>query len=186
VTDSAPARRHRARTALLALTAGLATTLPVAAPGTAHADQIPRYTPAFELRNLATGKCLEVADWRTDSGAPVRQWTCHGGANQQWTANSNQLLVNTYSGKCLDVPGASTVWGAQVIQWDCGMFTKPANQLWFVPGVNSPSTGFVYSRLGMVLDVQGSNPADGTPVITWGSNGEANQSWIGLQPRVDF
>ncbi|MEU9048230.1 MULTISPECIES: RICIN domain-containing protein [unclassified Kitasatospora] len=85
MTGPAPTRRHRTHAALLALAAALAIALPVAAPGTAHAEQIPRYTPAFEPRNQATGKCLEVADWRTDDGAPVRQWTCHGGANQAWT-----------------------------------------------------------------------------------------------------
>ncbi|MGW2254958.1 RICIN domain-containing protein [Kitasatospora sp. NPDC001660] len=186
MTDPAPTRRHRTPAALLALAAGLVTALPVAAPGTAHAEQIPRYTPAFELRNQATGKCLEVADWRTDDGAPVRQWTCHGGANQQWTANSNRLLINTHSGKCLDVPGASTVWGTQAVQWDCGLWTRPANQLWGVPGVNTPSTGYLSSSLGLVLDVPGSDPADGAPVITWGTNGGANQTWTGLQPRIDF
>ncbi|WP_243437982.1 RICIN domain-containing protein [Streptomyces sp. FH025] len=147
---------------------------------------IPRYTPAFELRNEATGKCLEVADWRTDAGAPVRQWTCHGGANQQWTANSNRLLINKNSGMCLDVPGVSTVWGTQAIQWDCGMFTRPANQRWSVPGVNAPSTGHLSSDVGLLLDVSGSSPADGAPVITWGANGGANQNWTGLQPRIDF
>ena len=34
--------------------------------------------------NVNSGKCLEVADWRTDNGAPVRQWDCTGQPNQQW------------------------------------------------------------------------------------------------------
>ncbi|MGV9268234.1 RICIN domain-containing protein [Kitasatospora sp. NPDC003701] len=186
MTDPAPAGGHRTHAALLALAVGLATALPVAAAGTAHAEQIPRYTPAFELRSQATGKCLEVADWRTDNGAPVRQWTCTGGANQQWTANSNRLLLNIHSGKCLDVPGASTVWGTQVIQWDCGLWTRPVNQRWTVPGVNAGSTGYLFSDVGLALDVPGSDPTDGAPVVTWGANGGANQTWTGLQPRVDF
>ncbi|WP_353962706.1 RICIN domain-containing protein [Streptomyces sp. NBC_00572] len=34
--------------------------------------------------NVHSGKCLEVADWRTDNGDPVRQWDCTGQPNQQW------------------------------------------------------------------------------------------------------
>ncbi|MFE2721563.1 RICIN domain-containing protein [Kitasatospora sp. NPDC059327] len=185
MTDPAPLPGHRVRATLLSLAAALATALPVTAPGAAHAEQIPRYTLAFELRNHATGKCLEVADWRTDRGAPVRQWTCTGGANQQWTANSNTLLFNKHSSLCLDVPGAGTVWGTQVIQWECGLWTRPANQRWNVPGVNTPSTGYLASDLRLVLDVPGSDPADGTPVVTWGANGGANQTWTGLQPPID-
>lgn len=32
-----------------------------------------------------SGKCLDVADGRVDSGAPVISWECYGGANQSWT-----------------------------------------------------------------------------------------------------
>ncbi|WP_128978614.1 RICIN domain-containing protein [Streptomyces roseicoloratus] len=35
--------------------------------------------------NLNSGMCLEIADWRTDNGAPARLWDCHYGANQQWS-----------------------------------------------------------------------------------------------------
>ncbi|MEU1509891.1 RICIN domain-containing protein [Kitasatospora sp. NPDC005748] len=186
MTDPAPTRGRRTRAALFALAAGLATALPVAAPGIAHAEQIPRQSPAFELRNQATGKCLEVADWRTDQGAPVRQWTCTGGANQQWVANSNGLLANVHARECLDVPASSTVWGTQVIVWGCAGWTRPENQRWRVPGVNAPSTDDLRSAVGLVLDVPGSDPSDGAPVVTWGANGGANQTWTGLQPRINF
>ncbi|MEV6973777.1 RICIN domain-containing protein [Kitasatospora sp. NPDC093806] len=167
---------------------GLATTgaLVLAAPGAAQAEQIPRTTLPFELRNQATGKCLEVADWRTDGGAPIRQWTCTGGANQLWRADSNGLLFNLNSGMCLDVPGGSTVWGTQVIQWPCRTRPTSVNQMWNVPGISSPSTGQLGSWLSLLLDVAGSSPDDGTPIITWGSNGGANQIWHGLEPRVNF
>ncbi|MFJ5921024.1 RICIN domain-containing protein [Kitasatospora sp. NPDC092948] len=186
MTDSVPAARPRLRAVPPAVTAGLLVAgLLVAAPGVARAEQIPRSTPRFELRNQATGKCLEVADWRTDAGAPVREWTCHGGDNQLWTVSSNNFTVNAHSGMCLDIPGSSTVWGTQVIQWKCGERPAPANQDWGVPGVNSPSVGPI-DALGLVLDVPGFNSADGTPVVTWGYNGGLNQTWIGLMPRVNF
>ncbi|WP_329950749.1 RICIN domain-containing protein, partial [Streptomyces sp. BE303] len=74
----------------------LACALALAVPAPAGAaDSTP-----FEINSAATGKCLEVSDWRRDAGAPVRQWTCTGGANQQWAANSNGFLVNRNSGLC--------------------------------------------------------------------------------------
>lgn len=37
------------------------------------------------LRNHNSGKCLEIADWRTDNGAPARQWNSEGRqANMEW------------------------------------------------------------------------------------------------------
>ncbi|MCF3105628.1 RICIN domain-containing protein [Streptomyces roseoverticillatus] len=40
----------------------------------------------YQVVNVNSGKCLEVADSRTDDGAPIQQWTCVKGlATQQWT-----------------------------------------------------------------------------------------------------
>ncbi|MER7708810.1 RICIN domain-containing protein [Kitasatospora sp. NPDC097605] len=181
---STPARRLRPGAALGALLTAAATVL--AAPGTAHAGRITYYSPYFEIRNTATGKCLEVADWRTDGGAPIRQWTCTGGANQRWKGSNTGFLVNLNSGLCLDIPGASTAWGVQPIQWTCTLYTPPQNQSWQTPGVNRPSPNTVPNILGPVLDVYGYDPSDGAPVVTWGANGGANQIWIGLNPRVDL
>ncbi|MFB6889094.1 RICIN domain-containing protein [Kitasatospora sp. NPDC056327] len=165
---------RRARATLLALAAALAGALPLAAPGTALAGGVQPTPPYFTLRNLATGKCLEVADRRTDDGAPVRQWTCHGGPNQQWGIGyAGHGLVSRLSGTCLDVPGGSTVWGTQPVQWQCHLGT---NQEWTVPGHGRPELDYL-SALGLVLDVPGGSTADGTPVVLWGANGGANQLW---------
>ena len=42
--------------------------------------------------NHAGGKCLEIADWRTDNGAPARQWIYGGSrqANMEWSHCSNR------------------------------------------------------------------------------------------------
>ncbi|MFB6889093.1 RICIN domain-containing protein [Kitasatospora sp. NPDC056327] len=167
---------RRTRATLLTLVTGLAAALPLAAPGAAHAEQIPSPKPYHvEFRNLATGKCLEVADQRTDDGAPVRQWSCHGGLSQRWRTWGDGILVNEYSRKCLDVPGFSTVWGTRPVQWTCSG-VRQNNQEWTTPGVNAPSPGFL-SSLGLVLDVAGYDPSDGATVTLWGANGGANQLW---------
>lgn len=39
---------------------------------------------AHTLVGLASGKCLDVTDFRTDDGAPLQQWSCSGNDNQAW------------------------------------------------------------------------------------------------------
>ncbi|MEU8550757.1 RICIN domain-containing protein [Streptomyces roseoverticillatus] len=48
----------------------------------------------YQVVNVNSGKCLEVADSRTDDGAPIQQWTCVKGVKAQQWRNYNMLLVN--------------------------------------------------------------------------------------------
>ncbi|MFJ9949686.1 RICIN domain-containing protein [Kitasatospora sp. NPDC091207] len=154
--------------AALAVTGVLA----VAAPGSARAAT----TVPFEIRSALTNKCLEVADRRTDNGAPVRQWTCTGGDNQQWVWTDTDQLVNVRSGKCLEIPGYSTTWGTRAGQWDCN---GGLNQAWSETVVHHSGIRTVDNRYsGLVLDLAGSSGADGTPVLQWGRNSGLNQAWL--------
>ncbi|MFJ2787001.1 RICIN domain-containing protein [Streptomyces sp. NPDC093249] len=82
----------------------------------------------------ARGKCLEVADWRTDPGAPLRVWDCHAGASQWWTDipyTNSTVLRNDHSGLVADVSGDSTAYGAPVAQWNNKVWeSQNANQRW--------------------------------------------------------
>ncbi|MFJ2865746.1 RICIN domain-containing protein [Kitasatospora sp. NPDC087314] len=165
------------RTRLLAATAVLATaTVALTAP------PAPAATTDFGPAEIRTGMypgpndlCLEVADWRTDDGAPVRIWTCTGGANQQWTQTARGW-VNLNSGKCLDMPAFSTTWGTQADQWTCD---GGANQSWSDPPASHPGTPrrIVNGYSGLVLDVSGGALTNGTPVIQWEYQSGANQFW---------
>ncbi|MET9399244.1 RICIN domain-containing protein [Kitasatospora sp. NPDC002965] len=167
-TPTALARRAGSTAACLALALGLAVTAP--SPPAHAAD-----SAHFQLGNLAVGKCLEVADWRTDDGAPVRTWTCTGGDNQKWYWTDRDELVNVHSGKCLEIPGYSTTWGTQGGQWSCN---RGRNQTWSDANrLHSGSRTIVNLNSGLNLDVSGSDPADGTPVIQWGPTGGYNQVW---------
>ncbi|MFD9302183.1 RICIN domain-containing protein [Streptomyces sp. NPDC060048] len=85
------------------------------------------------IKNGASGQCLEVADWRTDNGAPVRQWGCTGGADQRWdivptwSYSNVSVIRNVYSGKCLEIADWRTDYSAQARQWNC---SGGANQHW--------------------------------------------------------
>ena len=79
-----------------------------------------------------SGKCLDVSGASTEDGAAIIQWTCHGGANQQWrleAVGEGYRFVARHSGKCLDVTGWSTDDGTGIIQWQCH---GGANQTWLV------------------------------------------------------
>jgi hypothetical protein len=80
----------------------------------------------IQLRNVNSGKCLEVADSRRDNGAPVQQWDCVGAETQRWESAATcwectdpaYTLAGYHSGKVLEVENSSTYNGARVQQWD--------------------------------------------------------------------
>jgi hypothetical protein len=107
----------------------------LAASGNAVGD-----SPNYAVINYNSVMCLDVAGVSTANGAKVHQWTCHNGANQQWSVagpgggfpvpgNQRYQIRNRHSGKCLEVAGASTSRGATVRQWTCN---GGLNQLWLV------------------------------------------------------
>ncbi|MFJ2781003.1 RICIN domain-containing protein [Kitasatospora sp. NPDC087315] len=153
--------------------AGLALAAPAASAGTADDEPVEIRSGAY---GSGTNTCLEVADWRTDDGAPVRIWQCTGGDNQKWTLTGHGW-VNLHSGKCLDVPGFSTVWGTRVDQWTCD---GGDNQMWTDPmlGHTGQARWIVNHHSGLYLDVYGGGTANGTPVIQWeGKTASPNQIW---------
>ncbi|MFJ5546495.1 RICIN domain-containing protein [Streptomyces sp. NPDC093225] len=89
---------------------------------------------AHVYRNVMSNKCLEVADWREDAGAPLRVWDCHWGANQKWVSTDGRwqwALVNENSGLLIDMPYASRADGTQAVQWyRKGSTDDTSNQEW--------------------------------------------------------
>ncbi|GAB7185136.1 RICIN domain-containing protein [Kitasatospora sp. Ki12] len=173
-------RRSRlaAATTVLATAVATAVAAPAVALTTPAAPAAADFGPAEIRTGMYAGPndlCLEVADWRTDNGAPVRIWTCTGGANQKWTQTATGW-INQYSGKCLEIPAYSTTWGTQAGQWTCNGGT---NQKWSDPPASHPGTPrrIVNANSGLVLDVSGGALADGTPVIQWEYSAGANQFW---------
>ncbi|MEB3181159.1 MAG: RICIN domain-containing protein [Nostocaceae cyanobacterium] len=94
-----------------------------------------------QIKNVGSQLCVDVAmDASTNNGladgAPVQQYPCHGGDNQQWTVQLTfaggidvefpdiYKIISQYSNKCLDVPiEAATNYGladqAQMQQYTC-------------------------------------------------------------------
>jgi hypothetical protein len=90
----------------------------------------------YKLRNLSTGKCLDIeGPWTTD-GTTVHQWGCEEYAqydSQQWAqivANGGYMFYNAFSQTCLDVREWATGDDASLQIWTCGDTSK-ANQIFF-------------------------------------------------------
>lgn len=173
-------RMNRAKSVVAAVTvaAGLVFGLG-ATPASAYAEG------HTTIRNGASGLCLEVADWRTDNGAPVRQWQCTGGANQRWDIvptwigiypSGVSVIRNQYSGKCLEIADWGTNYGASARQWDC---TGGANQHWDVRVHDSsmPPVPIKNENSGQCLEIAGFSTAWGAQASQWGCNGGTNQTW---------
>jgi hypothetical protein len=135
-------------------------------------------TPASDIANRHSAKCIDVVSGSTADGAEVIQWTCHGGANQQWelqdAGGGYHRIVSTASGKCLDVDARSTADGAQVIQWTCGTGT---NQQWQLRDTGTGHVQIVARHSGKCLGVTGSSTENSARVSQYTCNSDPSQHW---------
>jgi len=73
------------------------------------------------LRNVATNKCLDVAQVSREDGAAAIQWSCTDGHNQHWivadAAPDTLRFIARHSGKALDVFAEKTTDGTPLSQW---------------------------------------------------------------------
>ncbi|MEU6233895.1 RICIN domain-containing protein [Kitasatospora sp. NPDC047058] len=174
--------RARAAAAVAGTAVALVAALP-AAPANAYNGGmiIPK---ASTLVNAHSGKCLEIADWRTDNGAPARQWDCHGGASQMWDfvpLEGGLALRNRFSGKCLEIADWRQDDGAPARQWDCH---GGWNQHWNYSGRIGSRNELGFSNLNSaaLLEIADWRTDNGAPARQWrGSTADvvdANKAWI--------
>jgi alpha-L-fucosidase len=76
----------------------------------------------YKIRNVASGKLMEVAGLSRANGGKVALWHDADAPQQHWAVtpigDGYHLLTNRLSGLSLDVSGASTTEGADIHQWD--------------------------------------------------------------------
>jgi hypothetical protein len=114
-----------------------------------------------------SSQCIDDNGQSTANGSKIQLWTCNGGANQQWTVESDGTL-QVY-GKCLDITGANYTNGTLTELWQCN---GGANQQW-----QAQNGELVNPASGKCLDDPGSNTANGTQLDLWTCTGGANQQW---------
>lgn len=121
-------------------------------------------TPRTGPIRSASGKCVDVSGNSSADGARVQLWSCHGGANQQWTVEGSTLRA---LGKCMDAAGTGD--GSAVRLWTCN---GGSAQNW-----TAGSNGSLVNASGKCLDANGGSSADGTALIVWSCHGGTNQRW---------
>jgi hypothetical protein len=151
-------------------------------PEPAPAQVVPEPATVYEIVARHSGKCVDVAAKSVHDGGQVLQWSCHGGANQQWrieaAGDGYSRLIAQHSGKCLDVDGWSVADGVQLQQWACH---GGENQQWALQPLGDGYVSLVGRYSGLAVDVNGASGADGAPIIQYSPHGGANQQWV-LRP----
>lgn len=76
---------------------------------------------AYEIRDLGTGRCLEVKDASTAVDAGLVGAPCGGLPHQRFqpVAGAEGYVIHTVAGQCLDVKGGSEAAGAPIVQSEC-------------------------------------------------------------------
>lgn len=132
------------------------------------------------IRNRNSDKCADVEDFSLADGVKVQQWTCHSGANQQFSirpvGDGYHELVAAHSGKCIEVVDGSSENGARVSQADCSQRWR---QLFSFVDVGDGFRQIVARHSEKCLDVAGISVDDFARIQQWEckSTGNLNQDW---------
>ena len=134
-----------------------------------------------QIVSVHSGLCLDVFEWRRESGANIQQHSCHGGENQLFLLEpgrgGNFRVIAAHSRKCLDIAGVRN--GANVQQWDCH---SGPNQQFRLKSMGDGSFLFLPVHSNKCLDVWNWGTENHANIQQWDCHGGNNQRWW-LRPR---
>ncbi|MEV6684067.1 RICIN domain-containing protein [Streptomyces sp. NPDC051130] len=149
-----------------------------------HAWPSPLPLPAGgQIRNVNSGKCLEISNSSKDDSAPAQQWACGAQAGARWefrptsTAGVYQI-VNVNSGKCLEIANSNKDNGARAQQYTCKDI--PTMQWTIKQAGISVSLDITNVNSGKTLEISNSSKDNGAPAQQWAHSPDASyagQSW---------
>lgn len=119
---------------------------------------------------LVADRCMDIPGNSTTQGTQVALWSCHGGANQRFTMQSNGQ-IKTASGLCLNALGGGGRDGDKIGIWGC-QGQNAANETWRIT-----ANGQIQGINGKCIDIPGGNSAAGTGLVLWGCHDGMNQRW---------
>ena len=138
---------------------------------------------SYEIKNVATGKALDVADARAWNNAEVRQWTPDGTAAQHWfirDSGSGYYLQSALGDYVLDLSGGNTADGALAALYSPN---GSSAQKFGLASVNAvlPIDKDVriesVAQSGMVLDIAGGSTANRAALRLYSWNGTDAQRY---------
>ncbi len=157
---------------------------PTLAPGTPQRTLSVDPTAYYVIRNVESGKVLDVEEAGCCNGYSVHQWTYGGRTNQHWrivdVGGGYYKVVARHSGRVLDVSNRSTSDGAKIHQWS---YDGSFNQQWSFHDTGS-SYIIAARHSGKVLTVYVDPNAyinwiglDGIVIRQYTSTGRTAQQW---------
>ena len=124
----------------------------------------------YYIRNIATGKYLDVEGGRCQNGGNIHLWSYHGGANQRWYDGPNNSIMSACcQNMVLDIEQMSCNAGSNL-------------QIWTYHGQYNQQFIFEYGHLynpvcNVAVDNSPYGGYDGNNVITWTKTGSQAQCW---------
>lgn len=131
-----------------------------------------------EIKNVNSGRCLDVAGASASAGANVQQFGCTGGANQTWFLSASgpdtfQIRPGHTGNKNLDIAGGSLADQANVQIYD------PVTNAQVFGLLRQPDGNFeiISVNSNKCLDVENASTADYANVQQYTCHGGPNQRW---------
>jgi hypothetical protein len=124
-----------------------------------------------------SNKCLDVKDNSRADGAPLIQFSCGSGLNQQFElirTGSYYQIVARSSGKCVEVRAASNADRAVIQQLACN---GGANQRFQLVDAGGGFNKIVIRSSNKCVDVDGASTADPAQILQFTCNGQTNQQF---------
>lgn len=165
------------RLALGAVIVLVTSVVPLAA-GTAPASAASAFTST--VVNQGSTDCLDDPGSSTATGTQLIQWSCNGGANQNWSftpvsGTSSAYTVADSAGLCADVSGRSSADNAKIIQWTCNSQTN--QQFTLTPSGGTGVFELVSVNSGKCVVPAGDSTANDTGLVQLPCTGAATRIW---------
>ncbi|HEV2636518.1 MAG TPA: ricin-type beta-trefoil lectin domain protein [Actinocrinis sp.] len=123
-----------------------------------------------ELKQSASGKCVDTYKELYTPSTKEELWDCNGGYNQEISPTSAGELRTQNATECLDVYNNETAAGSLVQLYPCN---GGANQKWTVES-NGEVVG---QQSGKCLDASGGGTGDGTQLVINTCTDGSSQKW---------
>lgn len=141
----------------------------------------------YRFENQASGKCLDVKDASLEDEAPIIQYTCNGGNNQQFTVlqeANGYYSLETFARQFVAVKDtSSTPDGTPIIQIPSQDATE-AQMTFDLRWTEKPDVYLIaLSSADKCLDVTDASQADGTPIILYTCNQSASNQQFKMVRR---
>ena len=147
------------------------TPTPTPTPNPSPSTSAPVANGTYTIKSALSGMVLDDPFSSVQAGTQIIQWPSNGGNNQKWQVNFDgngyYAIKNAHSGEYLTDTGGKLVQALQ---------TNNASQLWSLKA-NNGGYMLVNKGTGKVVDDPYSSRAEGTGIITFTANGQANQTW---------